>query len=171
MWAGASVLGVLILAGAVGNNAKPDTVATATPAAEQRVVAAPTSTSAGASGTARSSTAPITTSRVATGVGDAAPAERTIRTTTPTTTRTTNVKPAPRSTAAERTTTTRKSEAPTEKSSGCDPNYSGCVPIASDVDCEGGSGNGPAYVTGPVRIVGTDIYGLDGGGEPGVGCE
>ncbi len=171
MWAGASVLGVLILAGAVGNNAKPDTVATATPAAEQRVVAAPTSTSAGASGTARSSTAPITTSRVAMGVGDAAPAERTIRTTTPTTTRTTNVKPAPRSTAAERTTTTRKSEAPTEKSSGCDPNYSGCVPIASDVDCEGGSGNGPAYVTGPVRIVGTDIYGLDGGGEPGVGCE
>lgn len=33
----------------------------------------------------------------------------------------------------------------------CDPNYSGaCVPIASDVDCEGGSGNGPAYVKGPV---------------------
>src|SRR5690349_14207458 len=31
----------------------------------------------------------------------------------------------------------------------CDPNYSGaCVPIASDVDCLGGSGNGPAYVQG-----------------------
>ena len=25
----------------------------------------------------------------------------------------------------------------------CDPNYSGCVPVASDVDCAGGSGNGP----------------------------
>ena len=33
----------------------------------------------------------------------------------------------------------------------CDPNYTGaCVPIASDVDCAGGSGNGPAYVAGPV---------------------
>ena len=31
----------------------------------------------------------------------------------------------------------------------CDPNYGGgCVPIASDVDCAGGSGNGPAYVKG-----------------------
>lgn len=28
------------------------------------------------------------------------------------------------------------------QSGGCDPNYSGCVPIASDVDCAGGSGNG-----------------------------
>ena len=43
----------------------------------------------------------------------------------------------------------------------CDPNYSGCVPIASDVDCEGGGGNGPAYVRGPIRVVGKDIYDLD----------
>ena len=41
----------------------------------------------------------------------------------------------------------------------CDPNYSGCVPIASDVDCAGGSGNGPAYVQGPVYVIGYDIYG------------
>ncbi|PVZ53696.1 hypothetical protein C9424_17340 [Arthrobacter sp. H-02-3] len=55
--------------------------------------------------------------------------------------------------------------------SGCDPNYSGaCVPIASDVDCAGGSGNGPAYVRGPVTVVGSDIYGLDRNGD-GVGCE
>jgi hypothetical protein len=55
--------------------------------------------------------------------------------------------------------------------SGCDPNYSGgCVPIASDVDCAGGSGNGPAYVSGPVRVVGSDIYGLDRDGD-GLGCE
>jgi hypothetical protein len=53
----------------------------------------------------------------------------------------------------------------------CDPNYSGaCVPIASDVDCAGGSGNGPAYVTGPVRVIGTDIYRLDNDGD-GIGCE
>lgn len=55
--------------------------------------------------------------------------------------------------------------------SGCDPNYSGaCVPIASDVDCAGGNGNGPAYVRGPVTVVGSDIYGLDRNGD-GVGCE
>jgi hypothetical protein len=55
--------------------------------------------------------------------------------------------------------------------SGCDPNYSGaCVPIASDVDCAGGSGNGPAYVRGPVTVVGSDIYGLDRDGD-GLGCE
>lgn len=53
---------------------------------------------------------------------------------------------------------------------GCDPNYSGCVPIASDVDCAGGSGNGPAYVSGPVQVTGSDIYGLDRDGD-GYGCE
>lgn len=53
----------------------------------------------------------------------------------------------------------------------CDPNYSGaCVPIASDVDCAGGSGDGPAYVRGPVRVIGTDIYDLDRDGD-GIGCE
>jgi hypothetical protein len=52
----------------------------------------------------------------------------------------------------------------------CDPNYGGCVPIASDVDCAGGSGNGPAYVRGPVDVIGTDIYKLDADHD-GVGCE
>jgi len=52
----------------------------------------------------------------------------------------------------------------------CDSNYSGCVPIASDVDCLGGSGNGPAYVRGPVQVIGRDIYGLDRDGD-GIGCE
>jgi hypothetical protein len=54
---------------------------------------------------------------------------------------------------------------------GCDPNYEGaCVPIASDVDCAGGSGNGPEYVRGPVYVVGTDIYELDRDGD-GIACE
>ena len=58
-----------------------------------------------------------------------------------------------------------------QQSSSCDSNYSGaCVPVASDVDCEGGSGNGPAYVSGPVTVVGDDIYGLDNNSD-GVGCE
>lgn len=53
----------------------------------------------------------------------------------------------------------------------CDPNYTGaCVPIASDVDCAGGSGNGPAYVRGPIKVVGKDIYGLDRD-KDGIGCE
>jgi hypothetical protein len=52
----------------------------------------------------------------------------------------------------------------------CDPNYKGgCVPIARDVDCAG-SGDGPEYVEGPVRIIGKDIYGLDPD-EDSVGCD
>ena len=55
-------------------------------------------------------------------------------------------------------------------SGNCDPNYTPCVPIASDVDCAGGSGNGPAYVNGPVYVIGNDIYDLDRDGD-GVGCD
>lgn len=61
-------------------------------------------------------------------------------------------------------------KARTKGRSGCDPNYTPCVPIASDVDCADGSGNGPAYVDGPVRVIGRDIYGLDRNRD-GVGCE
>ena len=74
-------------------------------------------------------------------------------------------RPRPRTTPA---TTPPPAAAPAE---GCDPNYSGaCVPVARDVDCAGGSGNGPAYVHGPVRVIGRDIYGLDGDHD-GIGCE
>lgn len=53
----------------------------------------------------------------------------------------------------------------------CDPNYGGgCVPIASDVDCAEGSGDGPEYVAGPVRILGADPYDLDSDSD-GFGCE
>lgn len=53
----------------------------------------------------------------------------------------------------------------------CDPNYSGaCVPIASDVDCGGGSGNGPAYLYGTATVIGYDIYGLDRDVD-GLACE
>jgi hypothetical protein len=87
-------------------------------------------------------------------------------TTAPTTTTTS---PRPTTTNAPTTTTTLFT-APSAPSSGCDPNYTPCVPIASDVDCAGGSGNGPAYVRGPVQVIGRDIYGLDRDGD-GVGCE
>jgi hypothetical protein len=54
---------------------------------------------------------------------------------------------------------------------GCDPNYAGgCVPIDSDVDCPGGSGNGPSYAPGPVQVIGSDIYDLDRDGD-GLACD
>ncbi|MEU5965149.1 G5 domain-containing protein [Micromonospora parva] len=56
------------------------------------------------------------------------------------------------------------------QASKCDPNYSACVPIASDVDCAGGSGNGPAYVSGPIKVIGDDIYDLDRDGD-GTACD
>ena len=54
----------------------------------------------------------------------------------------------------------------------CDPHYvsDACVPIASDVDCAGGKGNGPAYIAGPFRYRGDDIYGLDRDHD-GIACE
>jgi micrococcal nuclease len=57
--------------------------------------------------------------------------------------------------------------------SGCHPSYAGaCVPIASDVDCGGGSGNGPAYVyETDIQVIGDDVYGLDGNDNDGIGCE
>lgn len=53
---------------------------------------------------------------------------------------------------------------------GCDSNYAdACVPIDSDVDCAGGKGNGPSYFDGVARVVGSDIYKLDGDGD-GLAC-
>jgi resuscitation-promoting factor RpfB len=48
--------------------------------------------------------------------------------------------------------------------------YSPCLPPGPDVDCTGGSGDGPRYVNGPVYVSGSDPYGLDSDGD-GVGCE
>ncbi len=48
--------------------------------------------------------------------------------------------------------------------------YDPCLPPGPDVDCAGGSGNGPSYVNGPVHVSGDDPYGLDGDGD-GVACE
>jgi hypothetical protein len=80
------------------------------------------------------------------------PAPTTTTTTAPTTT-----------TTAPPTTTTAAPQ------NDCHPSYDPCVPYTSDVDCAGGSGNGPAY-TGTVRVIGPDVYDLDRDGD-GVGCE
>jgi hypothetical protein len=47
-----------------------------------------------------------------------------------------------------------------------------CVDGAGDYDCAGGTGNGPNYVDGPVRVVdpGRDPFGLDRDGD-GRACE
>jgi hypothetical protein len=54
----------------------------------------------------------------------------------------------------------------------CDPNYKGrCLRRnAGDYDCAGGSGNGPNYVSGPFRVVGSDPHRLDSDGD-GIACE
>jgi endonuclease YncB( thermonuclease family) len=51
----------------------------------------------------------------------------------------------------------------------CTPGYEPCIPLGDDVDCAGGSGNGPRY-TGPVRVSGPDVYDLDRDRD-GLGCE
>lgn len=52
-------------------------------------------------------------------------------------------------------------------STGCDPNYSGCVPLSTqDLDCPDIRNLGLA----PVRIIGADIHRLDHDGD-GYGCE
>jgi micrococcal nuclease len=80
-------------------------------------------------------------------------------------TTTTSPTPTTSSTVPSTTTTTD------DGSAQCHPSYQGaCVPIGvSDVDCAGGSGNGPFYV-GWVTVVGHDEYGLDRDGD-GVACE
>lgn len=108
--------------------------------------------------------------------------ERTTTTRRPTTTeRPTTTTTRPPSTTAPPTTaapsppppppppTVAPAPAPAPPSN-CNRNYSGCVPNDSDVDCAGGSGNGPSYVSGPVQIIGGDPYGLDNDND-GVGCE
>jgi len=52
----------------------------------------------------------------------------------------------------------------------CHPSYDPCVPVASDVDCAGGNGDGPVYVDGPIKVVGPDVYGLDRDHD-GVACD
>ena len=56
--------------------------------------------------------------------------------------------------------------------SACDPSYPDvCLKDGiGDYDCSSGSGNGPNYVAGPVRVVGSDPFGLDANHD-GFGCE
>jgi endonuclease YncB( thermonuclease family) len=68
-------------------------------------------------------------------------------------------------------TSTTTTPTTTAAQANCHPSYVGeCLdPNASDYDCAGGSGNGPKY-TGPVRVVGPDVFRLDSDGD-GYACE
>jgi hypothetical protein len=54
----------------------------------------------------------------------------------------------------------------------CDPSYPDvCLdPAVEDYDCASGTGNGPEYVEGPIRVLPPDPFDLDREGD-GVGCE
>jgi uncharacterized membrane protein len=54
----------------------------------------------------------------------------------------------------------------------CDTRYKSviCVPVAKDVDCKDGGGNGPRYVQGPFSYKGSDPYRLDRN-KDGTACE
>jgi hypothetical protein len=52
----------------------------------------------------------------------------------------------------------------------CKKGYKPCLHPASDYDCAGGSGDGPKYVYGTVKVTGSDPYGLDADND-GTGCE
>jgi hypothetical protein len=68
--------------------------------------------------------------------------------------------------------TTAPPPPPTTPERNCDPSYLDvCLdPNAEDYDCAGGSGNGPRYVEGPIRVRPPDPFELDREGD-GWGCE
>ena len=59
-----------------------------------------------------------------------------------------------------------------EPQANCDPSYPDvCITVGSaDFDCAGGSGNGPNYIVGPIRVLPPDPHGLDPDGD-GTGCD
>lgn len=166
---GATVVVLSLLAGAFSDDS-------ARLAADQRPVedqlprapTVPTTTpevTTTASAATTTSTAAVTTTTTALPI--------TTSTTTTTVRPTTTVDdPAPRVPAAPANTTATQ-DLGGRTSDGCHPSYQGaCLPPdAPDVDCAGGSGNGPAYATETdFVVVGPDVYDLDGDGH-GYACE
>lgn len=74
------------------------------------------------------------------------------------------------STAGAKARKQQRAEDERDDADECTPGYDPCIPPGPDVDCAGGSGNGPRYVKGPIRVTGSDPYGLDRDGD-GIGCE
>ena|SRR5437899_497830 len=80
---------------------------------------------------------------------------------------------APKSTTPKPKATTKKPPPPktTKPPANCDPSYpDACLHDGiGDYDCAGGSGNGPNYVQGPIRVLPPDPFGLDANHD-GWGC-
>ncbi|HEX8519819.1 MAG TPA: hypothetical protein VF667_09525 [Pseudonocardia sp.] len=180
VWAGAAVVGVLTLVSAIGNGGRTDATAAAAkaePASASAAVnpAVPTATPAAeAPGTGGAAALAGVTSSTAVPAARRSATARPVAPPDPATrARTTAERPAPRTPAADPPPSRRAAERaqpPEAGGSGCNANYSPCVPVASDVDCAGGSGNGPKYVRGPVSVIGSDEYGLDNDHD-GIACE
>jgi len=155
-WIAAAVIAVLFIAILASNH---DSSSTAKPQTQLNVsITTATTTAALAPAYTQPATISATTSTIA-----AAPEPTTSQPPSPPTRKATTKQAAPAPVPAPVTEEPKPGPA-------CDPNYSGCVPVASDVDCAGGSGDGPAYVQGPIRVIGKDIYGLDRDGD-GIACE
>jgi hypothetical protein len=139
----AAVAGVLVLAACAPVDAS--TADPPTPRAIASTTAAPTTAATTAPTILPSSAAPTPTARRTTPKPAPTPAS----------------KPAP-----------RPAPKPAPAPSTCDPNYAGqCLKDGiGDYDCSSGSGNGPNYVYGTVRVVGADPFGLDRD-DDGLGCE
>jgi len=151
-WIAAAVVAVLFVGALASNDDEPSTSNTASDLATSTTAPATTTTPRATTAAPTTTTAaPITTTAEA--PAPPPPAQQAVPKPVPV-----PAKPAP------------APKPPPQPQPQCDPNYSGCVPIASDVDCAGGSGNGPAYVAGPIRVIGSDIYGLDNDND-GVACE
>ena len=138
-------------------------------------------TSCAASGATEASSGPEITRSPVTEVAPVEPITAPPTTMPPTTVPTTTVAPVtstrppattPRTTLdTPDTTAAPRASAPDTGS--CHPSYVGtCLPAdASDVDCGGGSGNGPVYATVKrFQVVGPDVFDLDRDGD-GIACE
>ena len=82
--------------------------------------------------------------------------------------------PTPTATSRARATTGAKGTGvpASPQRDNCSPCYPDvCLKMgAGDYDCAGGSGNGPNYIGGPIRVVGCDPFDLDRD-HNGWGCE
>lgn len=63
-----------------------------------------------------------------------------------------------------------KSKTKAKTTAKCDVNYEKCVPVASDVDCKPGSGNGPKYLSSAKKVLKKDVYKLDSDKDK-IACE
>ncbi len=130
------------------------------------VLLAATSGACGGEGTPTSpTTSPATTAPTFTSTS-AAP---TIATTRP---KTTVAAPTTRPRTVAPTTPRRIPTTTAAPVRNCDPAYPDvCLHDGiGDYDCAGGSGDGPNYVDGPIRVLPADPFGLDRDGD-GIGCE